>query len=59
LKMVKPKNRITEPSFLLCPVARMEDRSRQRFGRKDLMETDHLKDLVVDGRIILKCILQN
>jgi hypothetical protein len=33
-----------------------EDRWIQQFGGGNLRERDHLEDLGIDGRIILKCI---
>jgi hypothetical protein len=35
-----------------------EEKSTQGFGRRNLKESDHLQDVGLDGRVILKNILK-
>jgi len=42
-----------------CSTYGGQERCIQGFGGGDLMEKDHLEDLAVDGRIILKVIFNN
>jgi hypothetical protein len=39
-----------------CGFYGRQERCVRDFGGKKLMDTDHLEDTGVDGRIILKCI---